>query len=661
MPDKLATLDHAFRRRRAFVRIGLACLIVMVGASQVATAEVSGGTPSEHELHGAAHKSGTRSSLAAAQARWDFFTNYGHYMPRIHCLRTADGTPDWPWITALIVLQVVVTAGYLKIFQFWLQRYRAEQLGDRNKKLMDLAFVFLLCGLTGYGVATVIFFWPVYRLQALMLVALSVVTWRFAWNLKPFAVSFQAVRLQRELGETLHDRTAILEEANQELQEINRTLEREVAERRRVQERMQNSKQLVQSVLESASEGILVVDTRGEYLCFNSAAERLFGQGAIKAPPEEWPRIYGIFKPDQVTLYPFDELPIVRAMEGETTVDCELVIRRENAEEGTSVSVNAVPLLDVQGRRMGGVAVFRDVTERKKLQCELSQAQKLEAIGQLAAGIAHEINTPMQCVGSNVEFLKNCYDRLLLVLDKYCEIIGRPERDWEDRREEMRQLMAECRYEHIRQQAPAAIETAADAANRVIDIVRAMKAMCHPGTEDKVSTDLNLLIRNAATISRNRWKYLAKLDLQLDDALPDVQTLPAELNQVVLNLIVNAADAILEKNGEDPAELGSIAIRTRAENGCAILEVQDDGCGIPEGIKTRVFDPFFTTKEVGKGTGQGLAITYDVVVKKHGGSIEVATECGKGTTFFISLPLGRPADRDAHEDEISDNLVVVSN
>jgi signal transduction histidine kinase len=209
---------------------------------------------------------------------------------------------------------------------------------------------------------------------------------------------------------------------------------------------------------------------------------------------------------------------------------------------------------------------------------------------------------------------------------------------WSQRKREMDRLVVECRYDHLRVQAPAAIEEAADAVQRVIEIVRAMKAMSHPGTVDKVSTNINHLIRSAAAISKNRWKYAAEIEFHLHEPLPDVKALPAELSQAFLNLIVNASDAVVEKNGENSSVLGRITISTRADRDGVLIEVSDDGNGIPAAVRQRIFDPFFTTKDVGKGTGQGLAITYDVVVNKHGGVIDVESRVGEGTTFAIWLP-----------------------
>ena len=158
-------------------------------------------------------------------ANWDFFTNFGQYMPRMNCLRTEAGSPDWFWVISLIVLNVIVVTGYVRIFIFWLRCYYDEEKRDRDRKMLDLAYIFALCATCGYGLATIIFFWPVYRLQALLLVGLAFITWRFASNLEPFRASFAARRLQRELNEVLQRENSELEDRQRELTEANQLLE----------------------------------------------------------------------------------------------------------------------------------------------------------------------------------------------------------------------------------------------------------------------------------------------------------------------------------------------------------------------------------------------------------------------------------------------------
>jgi PAS domain S-box-containing protein len=357
-------------------------------------------------------------------------------------------------------------------------------------------------------------------------------------------------------------------------------------------------------------------------------------------------KIFGLIGPEDIIGRTDGDLPWDRA-ESEPSQDVvqEVLttglpaINRE--EERTfangnrrTIMASATPLLTPFGKLRAILGTYTDITDRKSLEQQLNQCQRLESIGQLAAGVAHEINTPMQCVGGNVEFLKNCCGRLFGVLDAYDEALRG----------------SENRFTHIRRQVPAAIDEASDAVQRVIEIVRAMKAMSHPGAQEKSFADLHELIRSAAAISRNRWKTAATVEFDFDDSIGEVKLLSAEMSQVMLNLIVNAADAIVARYGEGSSELGSVVIRTRAEGDDVAIEVSDTGCGMSDDVKRRIFDPFFTTKDVGKGTGQGLAISYDVIVRKHGGSIEAHSVPGEGTTFVIRIPR-EPASAPSADDD----------
>lgn len=278
------------------------------------------------------------------------------------------------------------------------------------------------------------------------------------------------------------------------------------------------------------------------------------------------------------------------------------------------------------GESKAALAMFRDVTERNRIEAQLRQSQKLEAIGTLAAGIAHEINTPMQFIGDNLTFLKDATAELMSRVDTLQAAKGD-------------QSGSDADWEYLRAEIPKAISQSLDGTKRVTDIVGALKAFAHPGSKDKSAVDLNKAVQSTATVSRNEWKYAAELEFDLDPSLPPVTCHIGDLNQVILNLIVNAAHTIADKLGPSPAQKGKIILRTRREGDQVVIQVADTGMGIPEGIRDKVFDPFFTTKGVGKGTGQGLAIAYDVVVNKHGGTISFETEEGVGTTFTVRLPI----------------------
>ena len=183
-------------------------------------------------------------------------------------------------------------------------------------------------------------------------------------------------------------------------------------------------------------------------------------------------------------------------------------------------------------------------------------------------------------------------------------------------------------------------------------IVRSMKEFSHPGGEEKQAVDFNRAVESTLTVSRNEWKYVAETITELDPDLPLVHCLPADCNQVILNLIVNAAHAIADKMEKEGGEKGTIAVGTRRDGEWIELRVTDTGTGIPEPIRPKIFDPFFTTKAVGRGTGQGLAIAHSIVTEKHGGMITFETETGRGTTFIVRLPIqGGPTSAKGGQDE----------
>ena len=312
-----------------------------------------------------------------------------------------------------------------------------------------------------------------------------------------------------------------------------------------------------------------------------------------------------------------------------------------------TLHVSKLPLRYSDGSIYGVLCGFIDMTDRKALEDRLYQSMKLESIGQLAAGIAHEINTPAQYVGDNTRFLQQEFAGLTRAIETYRSLLDTASepKTWQERSDEMRAILDELDIDFLMEEIPNAIAHSIEGIDRVAHIVSAMKDFSHPGSASTELTDLNSAIQATVTICSNRWKYVADLDLALDPDLPQVKCMRGEFNQVVLNLIVNAADAI-EERFAGKAEKGRIEISTRLEGGEAVIEIADNGGGIPPSARAKIFDPFFTTKAVGKGTGQGLSISRDVIVNKHGGSLDFEVEPDHGTTFVIRLPL-RAADPDA--------------
>ncbi len=329
---------------------------------------------------------------------------------------------------------------------------------------------------------------------------------------------------------------------------------------------------------------------------------------------------------------------------GETCRLEEMMFVRPDGKEGfLGLSLSPV---GPSGKPPEGVLILgEDITERRILERQLVQAQKLESIGQLAAGIAHEINTPIQYMGDNTRFLRDAWEEILPVLDLLLSFLRGPEKGADpipDFSEALGQLLEKTDLEYLREEVPKAVEQNLDGVERVARIVRAMKEFSHPGKREKTSVDINRALESTITVCRNEWKYVAELVTQLDPSLPPVQCYPGEINQVFLNLIVNAAHAIGDVVKDGSGGKGLITISTHNRGSWVEVRIQDTGTGIPEGIRSRIFDPFFTTKEVGRGTGQGLAICHSVIVEKLGGKLDFETQPGKGTTFFLRLPVSSP-------------------
>jgi signal transduction histidine kinase len=292
-----------------------------------------------------------------------------------------------------------------------------------------------------------------------------------------------------------------------------------------------------------------------------------------------------------------------------------------------------------------GIATLRTRAENQLIHAQLLQAQKLESIGGLAAGIAHEINTPMQYVGDNTRFLQDAFGDITDVLRHYRRLLdaGRHGELTPELLEEIRHAVQAADPDDLVEEIPTAIEQSMEGIQRVSAIVRAMKEFAHPPAAEKGPVDLNQAIRSTLTVARNEWKYVAEMVTDLDETLPPVPCLSGDINQMVLNLVVNAAHAIGAAVAQGRMDKGTITVATRIHGQWVEIRVSDNGTGIPAAICSKVFDPFFTTKEVGRGTGQGLAIARSVVVDKHHGEIAFTTEEGRGTTFVVLLPLDATA------------------
>jgi PAS domain S-box-containing protein len=413
--------------------------------------------------------------------------------------------------------------------------------------------------------------------------------------------------------------------------------------RKETEEKLRRSEELLRLITENMADSMALLDPKGRLLYSNPSFGRSLGRTVAELASQ----------PPLAFLHGEDLPAFHEALEGLAVSGQEILLTYRAAhQDGTwrtfEAHVSAVPDEDGTCGRM--LMVARDVTERLKAERErqsmeirLRQAQKLQAIGQLAAGIAHEINTPIQYIGDNTRFLEGAFRDVLAMLEAQDRIITRCVETplGIDGLEELGRIREEGDAAFLLVEIPKAVQQSVDGVGRVARIVRAMKAFSHPGVDEPTAVDLNGAVESTLTVSRNEWKYVADLNMQLDPHLPQVVCLPGEVNQVVLNLVVNAAHAIADQVAEG-GEKGLITVSTRRDGDFVEIRVGDTGTGIPEHVRSRIFDPFFTTKDVGKGSGQGLAIAHGVVVDKHKGTIDFETEMGKGTTFIVRLPLAGP-------------------
>jgi len=414
---------------------------------------------------------------------------------------------------------------------------------------------------------------------------------------------------------------------------------RDITERKRAEQELHRLNLQKEMILNSAGEGICGVDAQCRAMFVNPAAARMLGYapGALIGRPLHQAIHHS--KPDG-SPYRSGQCPLCRVLAGSDGSHFENEVFWRHDGTSFPVEFSCQPIHEDE-QVVGAVLTFRDVSERRMLEAQLRQAQKLESIGQLAAGIAHEINTPTQYIGDNTRFLRDVFGDVAQVLDDYRALLDAVKADTVEPSliERVEQGAEAADIEFLRKEIPAAIGQTLEGVDHVTRIVRSMKEFSHPGGDEKQAIDLNQAIRSTLTVSRNEWKYVADVVTDLDDRLPPVYCLPSDFNQVVLNLVVNAAHAIAEKLEPAAVEKGTITIQTRRDGEMVDVIVADTGAGIPAAVRGRIFDPFFTTKAVGQGTGQGLAIVHSIVTERHGGSIRFETEPGRGTRFVVRLPI----------------------
>jgi two-component system, NtrC family, sensor kinase len=414
------------------------------------------------------------------------------------------------------------------------------------------------------------------------------------------------------------------------VQERTRELREVLEDRERANEALRAAERQRNDLLDALEEQVVLLDASGRVVWVN----RVACEAAGLSRDDLVGRSFGDLP--WVDARAWEERPAARSLRSGEASDSERVTL-----DGRSWWSRAYAMRDRSGRVTGVVEVTHETTRKKTEEQDQRQEQKLLAVGQLASGIAHEINTPTQFVGDNLEFLRDSTVEVQALLENFVRLIPDakkgtiPAARWS----ELERAVADADLEYLGEEIPRAIAQSMEGIARVAEIVRAMKEFAHPGSSDMVPANLNEAIRATIAIARNEWKYVSVLETDLDPDLPSVPCQVGEFNQVILNLIINARDSIAERLGEGAEEKGMITIGTRSEDDCAVVTVEDTGTGIPDHLRDQIFDPFFTTKEIGHGSGQGLAIAHNVIAEKHGGKITVENRDDGGTRFVICLPL----------------------
>ncbi len=397
------------------------------------------------------------------------------------------------------------------------------------------------------------------------------------------------------------------------------------------------------AIVETAAEGIITYDASGKIALFNRSAARLFGcasivDGNVRELFEMNPPTLANLFPVKSTIVDKDACECLE-MEPEVSFEC-VGLRPAGKTFIADVAVSRT----VIGTAASYTALVRDLSRRKMLEARLSQAQKMESVGQLAAGIAHEINTPIQFVGDNLQFLKGAFDDIAQLIDLFRGLTSEiATSSASSTGSTLKALIDDIHHQSelvdlpfLREEFPNAITQSLDGIERVAKIVRAMKEFSQPASEALSAVDINRTIETTLAVMANQFRESVTVETSLDRELPPVACLAGQLNQSLLNLVTNAVEAIVEHGA---TQGGRLWISTRREGDSVEIRIRDNGPGIPPEIQNRIFEPFFTTKEVGKGSGQGLAFVYDVIVNKHEGTIHAFSPTSGGTTFVVRLPL----------------------
>ena len=397
-------------------------------------------------------------------------------------------------------------------------------------------------------------------------------------------------------------------------------LESSSAERRNLADALAHERNVLRTMIDLIPAFIYAKDAQSRFTACNKLVANRMG---VQPDDLIGKTDFDFFPREMAEKFFNDEQAMMKS--GQPLVDHEEVAFDKMRGMDRIIITNKIPLRDANGNLTGIVGTGLDITERKAAEQRMASGERLESIGRLAAGVAHEINTPIQYLNDSVSFISEGVTELLAYIDKlHAAMAPKAEAD-ED-------------IEYLREELPPALTRVSDGLSRIAEIVRSMKDFSHADQNEMSQVDINRAVNSTLVIARSEYKMVADLETEFA-TLPAITCHGGQINQVVLNLVVNAAHAIADVT-KDSGGRGKITVKTAVVDDHVVISIADTGGGIPVQIRGNIFDPFFTTKEVGRGTGQGLSIARSVV-KAHGGALDFETEIGKGTTFFIRLPIAQ--------------------
>lgn len=422
--------------------------------------------------------------------------------------------------------------------------------------------------------------------------------------------------------------------------------------------------QILQSILDSLAEGVMVADENGNFLFFNPAAEEILGQTFETVNPQNWSQKFNCYLPDAVTPYPWEKLPLTLAIQGVPVDGAEVYIQQPNQSEKLCISVNARPLKDESENVKGGVAVFRDITDKKKsvqalekseaqlraqtmqlkktlqdlqeTQAKLIHSEKMSSLGQLVAGIAHEINNPINFIYGNLVHAGDYVKDLVMLMSLYQQYYPNP-------MPEIQEKIEEFELDFLLEDLPKILRSMLEGSERIRQIVVNLRNFSRLDEAEIKPVDIRTGLESALLILQHRLvstPQRSEIKIIKDYGnLPKIQCHAGSLNQVFMNILSNAIDAIEIAANKKPLNRPEIKLRSALEKNRVMISIADNGIGMSEEIQTHLFDPFFTTKPVGSGRGLGLWVSYQIVVEKHGGSLQFISKPGEGTEFIIEIPI----------------------